>query len=155
MGTRHVNFTPGGISAGRNDTAERRLLCRGRSLFIHDVNRPSRERCNAKQDARQDYSCVSVFKITNSMLLLTAAANAQKLTSNQKFVLKVIHSVLTLLALVLAWNCNAGSDRILPLLGALLFPEIYLLQWGVRKYALKSPGYCGNPGGVLSSLSQQ
>lgn len=51
------------------------------------------------------------------------------------------HLILMALAVILAVYCNPDRRLLLGLV-ALVVPEIYLLQFGVRKYLLKEPGYC-------------
>ena len=54
------------------------------------------------------------------------------------------HVILMVLAVVLAVHCNPGRKLQLGVVAA-LFPEIYLLQFGIRKYILKETGYCPIP----------
>lgn len=57
------------------------------------------------------------------------------------WVLRLIFLGLWITAIVLALNCNA-TKKFWPVVGAFFFPEIYLIQFGVRKYLIKEPGYC-------------
>lgn len=55
--------------------------------------------------------------------------------------------VITIFAILIAVKCNPTNSIGFGILAA-LFPEIYLIQWGARKYVLHEPNYCPN---VLSS----
>ena len=55
--------------------------------------------------------------------------------------LRLVFLGLWITAIVLALNCNA-SKKFWPVVGAFFFPEIYLIQFGVRKYLIKEAGYC-------------
>lgn len=55
------------------------------------------------------------------------------------------HLVLIIFAVVLAVHCNPNQKWLMGIV-AFLFPEIYLLQFGIRKYLLKEAGYCPIPG---------
>lgn len=57
----------------------------------------------------------------------------------------LLAAYLWILAIVLAIQCNLSNSfagKFFPLLGAIFFPEIYLIQWFVRKHVVKVPGYC-------------
>lgn len=54
----------------------------------------------------------------------------------------LIYLALLIWAILLAVNCNKGKSAFLPILGAIFFPEIYLIQYGVRKYLINETGYC-------------
>lgn len=59
-----------------------------------------------------------------------------------------IYLAIWITAIVLAVNCNKTSgNKFLPILGAIFFPEIYLIQFGIRKYLVKEDGYCPGIGG--------
>jgi hypothetical protein len=57
----------------------------------------------------------------------------------------VLRFILFIVAVVLAYNINCPGKRFWPMLGAILFPEIYLIQYVVRRYLIEEPGY-GIPG---------
>lgn len=46
-----------------------------------------------------------------------------------------IHVIFAFLALIIAIRCNPGK-LLIPIV-AVLFPELYLIQFGVRKYILQ------------------
>ena len=50
--------------------------------------------------------------------------------------------VMVVTAVLVASKCNPQKQFGYAII-AFLFPEIYLLQFGVRKYLLKQKGYCG------------
>ena len=52
------------------------------------------------------------------------------------------HVVLTIFAVVLAVHCNKDNKFLMGVV-ALLFPQVYLVQYGVRRYFLKESNYCG------------
>lgn len=51
-----------------------------------------------------------------------------------------IHCILVLIATIIAIRCNP-KNYFIPLL-AILFPEIYLIQFAVRKYLINDKRYC-------------
>jgi hypothetical protein len=67
----------------------------------------------------------------------------------------VIELILLALAISTAFHCNAPGDRALSVIVAILFPELYLMYVLISKYALKTPGFCGNAmiGGATESGS--
>ncbi len=60
----------------------------------------------------------------------------------------LFHLAVFVVAVLLAWRCNCRGRRFLPVLGAAVFPEIYLIQRGVRSYVLHEPGYGCDAGRV-------
>ena len=54
-----------------------------------------------------------------------------------------LNLVVWILAMALAYKCNKGKDGLwLRVIFAFLFPHVYLIQAGVRKYVLAEKGYC-------------
>lgn len=53
--------------------------------------------------------------------------------------------IVWLSAVALAFSCNRkhGGGALLPILGAIFFPSLYLLQFSVRQGLLREQGYCG------------
>lgn len=67
----------------------------------------------------------------------------------------IISIVLLVIALIVAVRCNK-KNPILYVLIAFFFPEIYLLQFLIRKYALKQANYCVGVGSkVIKEISQE
>jgi len=57
----------------------------------------------------------------------------------------VVCLTLVVLAVIMSQKCNSDETmgtRFLYGLLAFLFPEIYLIQWALRKYAFKEADYC-------------
>lgn len=77
-----------------------------------------------------------------SIFLGSAAASRRNPAASAIFGL--IYLVVWILAIVLSLQCNrpGAANRFWPILGAVLFPEIYLIQYAVRKYIVKEAGYC-------------
>lgn len=74
----------------------------------------------------------------------------RKKDDSDQTVIMVIYVVLVIISLLIqvfsvqtAAYCNPQNKLFFGLL-AILFPDIYLIQFVVRKYMLKTPGYCGN-----------
>lgn len=72
-------------------------------------------------------------------------------------VLFVVLVLLTLFVVVMAIRtAQTCGNSLWSLLAALLFPELYLLQFGFRKFLIKESGYCPRlttPGGQGSFVS--
>ena len=63
------------------------------------------------------------------------------------WILRLVFLALWITAIALAFNCSKpGSNKVWHVLGAFFFPEIYLIQYGVRKYVIKEAGYCSQLG---------
>ena len=77
-----------------------------------------------------------------SVFLGSAAASRRNPVASTIFAL--VYLVIWILAIVLSLQCNkpGSANRFWPILGAVLFPEIYLIQFAVRKYLIKESGYC-------------
>lgn len=52
-----------------------------------------------------------------------------------------VHIIIWIIALILAYAINCPGGRALPMIGAFIFPEIYLIQYAVRRWVVKEPGY--------------
>lgn len=66
------------------------------------------------------------------------------LTSDSSSFWMWIHLIILVAAVVFAIKCNKPGDRVLPVIGAVLFPEIYLIQRGIRRYVIHEENYgCG------------
>ena len=63
----------------------------------------------------------------------------------------VLEILLGVIAVQIAARCNPNNPVGYGLL-AVLFPEIYMLQFLIRKYVMKTPGYCDSLG--TGSFSQ-
>src|SRR5436305_3743745 len=60
-------------------------------------------------------------------------------------VVAIVHLLILIVAVYLAVQCNKPGERVLPVIGALILPEIYILQRVVRKDILLEPNYgCSN-----------
>jgi len=53
----------------------------------------------------------------------------------------IVGVVLWVTALAIAWNCNAEGERLGPVIVSFFFPEVYLIWYVIRKYALKKTDY--------------
>lgn len=79
------------------------------------------------------------------MIFLTAGAGATyKKNPVASGVISFIYLFIWILAIVMSLQCNpaGAANRIWPILGAIFFPEIYLVQFAVRRYLIKEAGYC-------------
>lgn len=56
-------------------------------------------------------------------------------------VLAILVTITVLPAIVVARQCNPEHKGIYGFV-AFLFPDIYLLQWSIRKFLLNEPNYC-------------
>ena len=67
----------------------------------------------------------------------------KKLTNGILFmvVLTIIFHILPVM--LIAANCNPNNPIIYSII-AFLVPNIYLLQYAIRKYLMREKGYCGN-----------
>jgi hypothetical protein len=85
--------------------------------------------------------------------MLVLATGVSKNGKNKKkdgdpaaLVLSLIFQLIILfIAIFAALKCNKGKSFwgvFWPMLGAIIFPEIYILQHVVRKTILEQPGYC-------------
>lgn len=85
----------------------------------------------------------------------TDQSNMSKLLNTiLSFFLAIIGIVLVVVAVLVASRCNPKHPIVFGVL-AFLFPEIYLIQYGIRKYLLKQKGYCaGMPGGLRMGLTK-
>lgn len=75
------------------------------------------------------------------------------------FIWLLVAVIVTVMAVVVATRCNTGGAVVFHGVLAILFPELYLLQFMIRKFALKEKSYCsaidsatGN--GILYPLPQ-
>jgi len=63
--------------------------------------------------------------------------------SASTYILFLIRLIIIVTAIVIAWQCNKPSaGRYLKVVASALFPEIYLIQYAVRKYMLHEPYEC-------------
>lgn len=56
-----------------------------------------------------------------------------------------VQLIIWFIAVAVAMKCNSGKGMwkaAFPVIGAVFFPEIYILQHVVRKSLLNQPGYC-------------
>ena len=78
-----------------------------------------------------------------------ANANANNANVNKKLtngilfmvVLTIIFHILPVM--LIAANCNPNNPIMYSII-AFLVPNIYLLQYAIRKYLMREKGYCGN-----------
>ena len=55
--------------------------------------------------------------------------------------LKALHSLFLIIAVIVAVTCNDQGEQVKPVLMALFFPEIYLLQRLARIYVTRESNY--------------
>jgi hypothetical protein len=70
--------------------------------------------------------------------------NLDKTINNNIYLLLYISLVLiltTIPAVLVAVNCNKNSKLLYGFI-AFFFSDIYLLQWSIKKFIMKSSGYC-------------
>jgi len=63
------------------------------------------------------------------------------MSSVGNYVTSAVRVALMVLAVCLAYANNHSGKRALPILGAFLFTEIYLIQFFIRYYVIKEEGY--------------
>jgi hypothetical protein len=62
-------------------------------------------------------------------------------SSLKRWAMRILDLAVSIFAIIVAINCNPDHSIAYGILAA-LFPEIFLIQWGVRKYFIKEQGYC-------------
>lgn len=64
----------------------------------------------------------------------------------------VLSIIIIIFAVKTAIRCNPENPWLFGVI-AFFFPEIYLLQFGIRKYLIKEKGYCKSILGSLNNLN--
>jgi len=58
------------------------------------------------------------------------------MASNNIQIIFIIRLIIFIAAICVAWSCNKPNERLGPVLVGLFIPEIYIIQYVIRRYAL-------------------
>tara|TARA_B100001093_G_C26743603_1_gene977816 strand:- start:863 stop:1186 length:324 start_codon:yes stop_codon:yes gene_type:complete len=89
----------------------------------------------------------SKFKNFNNELKVSNNADEHEykksvLTTMLSFSVLVIILMLSVIpAMIIAYSCNTGNERIIPLIVAFFFSDIYMCNYAIRKFIFKDPSY--------------